>query len=469
MAGRPVSARGGLTGLHYGLIAFAVVSVASLGMFILQLTKNKALESTAQIANQKIGQYGSPPSYYADEASSRKTTVFAAMADDQRKLATLVTGVPDDVAAGILAKADRLLSDISTRRPGTINPGDTLLTAVERLSALHAEEQSRADALAATAGQLQAEKAALTEQLKVTRTTFDGQVAALNDQLKQAEEDKVSSTQQKDTQLRETQATLDNREAQLQKSKREESTRIREKDIEIGRLETQVTDLQKKIQAIKPESFDPTAILTSADGRIVRAIPGSDVVYINLGAADRIKPGMGFEVFSPARESSEGVRGKASLEVVTVMEETAECRVTRRTPAQPIIEGDIAVNIAYERGRKPKFVVRGDFDLNYDGVIDFNGVEEASSIIRQWGGQVVDDLDESVDFVVIGLPPTAPTYEKGEAVSDVVREQAQQKELQRSAYRALVERAQKMFIPVITQNQFLFLTGYAGDTTIVRR
>lgn len=469
MAGRPASSRSSLTGLHYGMIAFAIVSVASLTMFILQLTKNKSLESEAQSAKTRIDQYGSPPAYYADEASSRKTSVFAAMADDQRKVATLVTGVAEDVGAAITAKAQQLLSDISTRRPGTINAGDTLLTAIERLSELQAEEQSRADGLAATVGQLQAEKAALTEQLKVTRTTFDTQVAALNDQLKAAEEDKVNSTQQKDAQLRETQATLDNREAQLQKSKREESTRIREYQIEIGRLEAQVADLQKKIQAIKPESFDPTAILTSGDGRVVRAIPGSDVVYVNLGAVDRIKPGMGFEVFSPTREGSSGMRGKASLEVVTAMEETAECRVTRRTPAQPIIEGDVVVNIAYERGRKPKFVVRGDFDLNYDGVADFNGVEEVSSIIRQWGGQVVEDVDESVDFVVIGLPPGAPTPEKGEAVSDVVRAQMQQKDLERSAFRAVVERAQKLFIPVITQNQFLFLTGYSGDAAVVRR
>ena len=194
------------------------------------------------------------------------------------------------------------------------------------------------------------------------------------------------------------------------------------------------------------------------------------MVYVNLGAADKIKPGMGFEVYSPTREASADLRGKASLEVVTVMDDTAECRVTRRVPRQPIIEGDIVVNIAYERNRKPKFVVRGDFDLNYDGVIDYNGMDEVTALIRQWGGQVVDDLDESVDYVVIGLPPAVAECRRPRArPATVARDQAQQKELERSHFRALVERAQKMFIPVITQNQFLFLTGYAGDTTVVQR
>ena len=469
MAGRPIGARAGLTGLHYGMIAFAIVTVASLVMFILQLTKNKSIENQATIAETRVKKYGSPPSFYADEATNRNAPVFAVMAEDERKLAALVTGVPEDVAQVVVAKAERALTDIAKRNPGSINPGDTLLTAVTKLSEFQSDAQARAQAAEATLKDFQAQNAALTEQLKTTRNAFDTQVASLSDQLRQVQDESSSAAQQKDAQLRELQTALDARDAQIQKFKQQGTASMRDKDIEIGRLETQIGELQKKIQAIKPESFDPNSILTGADGRIMRAIPGSDVVYINLGATDRIKPGMGFEVFSPMREGSTGLRGKASLEVVTVMEDTSECRVTRRAAGQPIVEGDVIVNIAYERNRKPKFVVRGDFDLNYDGIIDHNGAEQISAMIRQWGGQVVDNLDESVDFVVIGLPPSGPTLEQGQPVSDVVRDQVQQKDLQRSQFRDLVERAQKMFIPVVTQNQFLYLTGYSGDTSVTRR
>jgi hypothetical protein len=81
-------------------------------------------------------------------------------------------------------------------------------------------------------------------------------------------------------------------------------------------------------------------------------------------------------------------------------------------------------------------------------------------MVRQWGGQVVDKLDESVDFVVIGLSPSAAALPVGVPVSDVVRDQAQQKALQSGEFGALVQQAQRMYIPVITQNQFLFLLGY---------
>ena len=56
MAGRPMSPYGGQSGLLYGLIAFAFVSVASLGLFVFQLTKNKAAENRAQSAEQRLEQ-----------------------------------------------------------------------------------------------------------------------------------------------------------------------------------------------------------------------------------------------------------------------------------------------------------------------------------------------------------------------------------------------------------------------------
>jgi hypothetical protein len=469
MAGRPLGSRGGQPGLLYGLIAFAAVSVASLGLFVFQLTKNKAAESRAKTAEDQINALGTPTPYYKNEASARKTKVFAVMAEDLKKVAGRVTGAPEDVGAAVLAKADQVMVSAAARMPDVISPDDALLPALINLSAAFGQERSTREALARQVQDLQGERAALTEQLKLAQDQYNAQVANLGEQLRQAQDDKTTGLQQKDGQLRELQTALDAAEAQLQTFRREGSALAREKEIEIGQLRTVVEDLQRQILSLKPGAFDPNAILTKADGRILRAIPGSDIVYVNLGAADRIRPGMGLEVYSPARESSADLRGKASLEVVTVLEETSECRVTRRVPVQPILEGDIVVNIAFERGRQPRFVVRGDFDLNYDGIIDFNGVDEVTALIGQWGGQVVDELDESVDYVVIGLPPGGLSPGSEERVSPVVRDQMQQRELERSRFRDLVERAQKMFIPVITQNQFLFLTGYAGDTEVVQR
>ncbi len=469
MAGRPMSPYGGQSGLLYGLIAFAFVSVASLGLFVFQLTKNKAAENRAQSAEQRLEQYGQPPQYYADEGSARRTKVFTVMTGDLQKVAAAVTGVEEDLGPTVVAKVGQAMKDVAKTAQGAVNANDAALPALTALSAAYAKEKAAAADLTRQVADLQDQTAALTAQLKTTRDQFESQTAALRDQLAQAQSDKTEALAAKDRQLRDVQASLDATEAQLQAMKREGNMLVRDKDIEIGQRDALIAELQDQIQALKPGTFDPRSILTKADGRIMRAIPGSDVVYINLGATNKMKPGMGFEVYAPNREASSDLRGKASIEVVTVMEETAECRVTRRAAGQPILEGDLVVNIAYERNRSPKFVVRGDFDLNYDGVIDHNGVEEMTALIRQWGGQIAEDLDESVDYVVIGLPPGTGEAAVGATATAVVRDQLQQRELERSKFKALVERAQKMFIPVITQNQFLYLTGFTGDAAVARR
>ncbi|MFQ6048503.1 MAG: hypothetical protein ACE5K7_03990, partial [Phycisphaerae bacterium] len=246
---------------------------------------------------------------------------------------------------------------------------------------------------------------------------------------------------------------------------------LRQKDelheVELGRLERKVAEQKAKIAELRPSGFDPYDILTKADGRVLRAIPGSDVIYIDLGKADRVKPGMTFEVFSPTSGRREGFRGKASVEVTAVMETTAECRVTRATPRRPIVQGDVVVNIAYEPDRLPVFVVRGVFDLDYDGQADWNGVEKVAAIIRAWGGRVAAEIGETTDFLVVGLKPHVPTLPGERPVSDVIRDLADSRLDELAEYRRDLEQARTLGIPVITQSQFLFLTGYAGGGPIL--
>ena len=238
-------------------------------------------------------------------------------------------------------------------------------------------------------------------------------------------------------------------------------------EIEIHKLTERRKALEDQL-AVYKGGFDPYDILTKADGRVLRAIPGSDVVYINLGEKDRIKPGLTFEVFSPTVGGRRGdFRGKASVEVADVMDTTAECLVTRTVRGRPIVEGDIVVNIAYERNRLPKFVVRGEFDLDYDGQTDWNGVENVTAIVQAWGGQVVDQIDETTDFLVVGRGPQVPEFPAQQPVSDVIRDLADSRLGDLVEYQRDLEQARTLYVPVITQSQFLFLTGYSGQGPIL--
>ncbi|RMF84058.1 MAG: hypothetical protein D6744_03690, partial [Planctomycetota bacterium] len=384
----------------YGLVTFVITTVIFLGLFIWQLTDNQRLADAAKRANDRVAKLGSPPPYYQTEADNRGSTVFDAMSDDMEQLALLVAGKKDAVWAAIKPEADRLRRAIAQVTGEPAYESYFLLTALANLSTAYQEQGDRVQQLDRMVADLQSQNSALADGVRVAREEFETQIADLKVEIERLEKEKAEQLAAKDEQLAQVQASADAVSEELNRFRVETTQANRLNEVEVARLQRQIEDLQAKIRELRPGGFDANDILTKADGKILRAIPGSDVVFVNLGEKDRIRPGLTFEVFSPRGERTEGIRGKASIEVTAVSEDTAECRVTRQTPGRPIVEGDILVNIAYERNRLPKFVIRGEFDLDYDGRVDFDGVERVAAIIREWGGEVVEDVDETTDFLV---------------------------------------------------------------------
>lgn len=466
MAGRPATIRGGgISGAQIGLIVFAFVSVAALGLFIFQLTRVKELQQRAQTAEARIKHLGQPAaplgSYYDNEATARGSgaTVFKLMTEDLERVSQLIAGESKLIAKALEEQSNELLRQVAAKHP--ISASDTLLTAIRKLDqhATELAETKKSQALELAEAQQNIES--LTQQLKAARDEFEDQIADTKSDYERAVADFGTKLAAKDAQVRDLRELLESREKDLQDLRRAAETDKREWELERTRRDKQIAGFQRKIEELAG-TFDPEEILRKADGRVLRAIPGSALVYINLGANNNIKVGMSFEVFSHTATPNRTLRGKGSIDVVNVMDETAECRITRNDPAQPITEGDTIVNIAYEQGRKPKFVVCGNFDLNYDGQIDPDGAEEIKSMIRRWGGQVMPELDETVDFVVIGTAskvPPLPPY-----ASDIQRDQAERRSLENvEKFEPLKKQALAMHIPVITQNQFFFLTGYVSQ------
>jgi len=478
MAGRP-AARGG-NGKTYGLIAFAGISVAALGAFIWQLTINKRLADEANNANRRLQQFGTPRSYYAEEAAAKGSRVAEVMNADIEALAQLVSGKKDAVARAMVEAADALLREIESSTAGAVNANDTLLTALTKLSRALTDTSQRAARLEKDLTEQQGENQRQIEGFRKAREEFEQQVAGLKEEFNRQAEEKVQALAAKDQQLQQHLAANDALNEEFTRFKND--TRRRDLDTEIAFQQQQQVneDLQKKLDELRggPE---PSDILTKADGQIMRAIPGSDVVYVNLGSADNLKPGVSFEVFSPAGErvrysipTATGERrvafgGKASIQVTNVMDNISECRVTRTLPERPIVEGDIVVNVAYERNRRPKFVIRGEFDLNYDNEMDADGLEKVKSIIHEWGGAVADEIDETTDFLVVGRRPFVPTLTAGQTLSTIVLDQARAREAELQEFGDVIKQAQARFVPVLNQSQFLFLTGYAGRERILVR
>lgn len=462
MAGRP-AARGG-NGTLYGLIAFAVVSVLALGAFIWQLTLNQQLTEQANRANQSLKQFGEPPAYYRDEATARNTPVFKVMQNHLEDFGVLVSGRKDALYPSAKLETDRALGELATAFPDAVNAGDTMVTALRKLNRSMRSQSDAITRLNTDIESLRRENQTLADGNKLVRDEFEAQVASMKAEIERLESEKQQTLAAKDEQLTQVQSSLDSATEAGNRARVEKQQTDRANEIAQARQQRAIDELRAQVEALRPGAFDANAILSKADGTVLRAVPGSDVVYVNLGKQDRVRPGMGFEIFSPRGERRADFRGKASVEVTAVMDTVAECRVTRTTPSAPIVEGDLIVNIAYERSRQTQFVIRGEFDLNYDGVADFDGLERVTGIIRQWGGQVVAELSESTDFVVLGLGPQR--LAAGDDQTEVVEGLINSRAAEVARWEAIIQQARDRSIPVITQNQFLYLTGYAGGPIV---
>lgn len=460
MAVRPVSSRG-TDGTTYAAIAFAILAVAGIGAAIWMKTVADTNLDRANTADKLARLVGTPPEYYSNEATATSSTVSATMNNQIEQLALLVTGKAGDVQPEIDRQARAMLAQIESKYPAiNVKAGASLLTAIGRLEAAYADSSAARAQLQSNYDAKEDESKQLAEGIELARKEFDQQIAGLKADIERIEQEKDQSIRDKDTQLTEAIAAQQASNDEMNRLRVERQTHDREVEIAMARQKQLIDELQAKIAEVRPTPFDVNNILTKADGRVLRAIPGSDVIYINLGSEDQVRPGMGFEVFSATGEHSDDYRGKASVEVATVLPTTAECKIRRSTPGKPVIEGDTVVNVAFERNRKTKFVVRGDFDLDYNGEVDWDGTDRITAMIREWGGQVVSDVDSSVDFVVIGQGPQAPEVAAGKPVSAVVTELLATKKAERREWEAVIEAAKSRNIPILTQTQFLYLTGF---------
>lgn len=469
MAGRPAGRAGG--GGVVGIVISVMLIVLSLGAFVWQLTINKRLQEDADRATRRLRDAGNPPSYYAQEATERHTDAFSAMNADMRTIAELVSGNAEALRPVLVSDAKALLKETSDAHRGGVTESDNLLQAMRRMLKSLNDNANLLAAQKSEIEKLQADNEAAVNGLKAASDQYSSQVASLRDEMSRLEKEKADQLEAKDKQLGEIQAAATAQGEELQRLKADTQTRDRENALTLGRMEGTIREQGQKLAESRQGGFRVDAILKKADGKVLRAIPGSGIIYANLGARDGVKPGMTFVVFSGSGERNEDFRGKGAVEIATVLEDTCECRVTRSAAGRPIIEGDMLVNVAFERGRKPKFAIVGQFDLNHDGEIDPDGAERIAAIVQEWGGQVVPEIDDTTEFLVAGSSPIPPAVHSGggQGGGNIVEELRATRERERAAYDNTIEKARSRFIPVIGQSQFLFLTGAANENAVAGR
>ena len=151
--------------------------------------------------------------------------------------------------------------------------------------------------------------------------------------------------------------------------------------------------------------------------------------------------------------------GKATIEVTTIYDDVAAGKIVSRQGDVPVLEGDLVANAVYDKTRKHRFVVVGRFDFNGNGMATAEGADRVKAMIQEWGGEVVDSIDTTTDFVVLGQGPTQPVP-PGATASPIDKQRYQERVAQYEAFQNVVNEAKSLMVPILSQTQFLHYVGY---------
>ena len=383
--------------------------------------------------------------------SSKQTrphkTVVRFLIDENRQLKGIIQGV-DSTSAGIEA----------TMRSLGLPDGATLLDQISSYRKSLDIVQTRL---------VVAQKALEKSGIKLVQVEQDNarldntylqNVEDLKQNLIVEREDYQQANEQKETMVR----TLDEHLQDVRQQTSEENARLRsvlaQRDEQIRQLRARVDELVH----FTKEGTSETGVI-ELDGQIVAIDRDNDLVYINLTQADRMQPGLTFEVFKQnsivrADESHE-LMGVATIEVVRATQTSSVARIVRLDPRAGLTIGDQVINIAYDRTATYEFVVHGTFDINNIGAATMADNRRVQGMIQRWGGKVVDELTYQTDYLVLGIPPKRPEALSEDATLVEIEINEAKKRIW-AQYRALAAEAEKLKIPILNQNRFLRLTGY---------
>jgi len=224
---------------------------------------------------------------------------------------------------------------------------------------------------------------------------------------------------------------------------------------------TRLEQAEKKLSAFAVKPEDPSSLV---DGHIIEVGGPDSTVYLDIGQKHRVIPGMTFEVFSTAdqvQSNKDGtLRGKASIQVLRVTDDTSTARVTRSSPNQPLNRNDVLINAVYSPTYTYRMMVYGVFDVNNDSKASAGEAAVIRNRIQEWGGIVIDSdkVTGDLDFVVIGKPPAEPSPLPPNA-GDIEIEAFKQAKENYETYNRIMKEAMDARIPVLNWNRFRALTG----------
>ncbi len=216
-----------------------------------------------------------------------------------------------------------------------------------------------------------------------------------------------------------------------------------------------------RLEAIKPRPNEEVDAYKS-DGQILSIETSSNIVFLNIGAEDKVYPGLTFSVYDRNAPIPVDGKGKAEIEVFDVDKTTSVARIVKSKMKNPIVIGDLIINLIWDSRATNTFVVTGDFDFNADGRIDASASKKIRELIENWGGKVETEVTINTDFVVLGL---SPKINEKPSLDDIEMDPMAMDKYEASikavkGYQEVRKQAESLYIPIFNLKRFLNFIGY---------
>ncbi|MEO0477635.1 MAG: hypothetical protein AAF085_16950, partial [Planctomycetota bacterium] len=426
--------RGGNAGFAVALVIFGCGFVISLLVAIIFYTKIEEHKVAQQNAEEELAEFISgPETAQANEYKSNNATVFTNLRQEIDDLNIKVRESDGKVASlnRNIAEKDKQFGDVSNDRDELTTQLEAERRTAEQTMNERKEALDRALRENATLNTQKAEiEARLQDFLNNADEAAKARIAELTEQLKVEENAKIAAQQESEDNAR----------------------------------------LYKLLLASLPEPPRPGT--TNPDAEVASVFGANQTdLFITLGRRDGIVMGMNFEVYDPLPviklTDTDEARGKATIEVYGLKDDSATCRVVRRDPGAAVNPGDPIVNIAYDPNMEIKMYAFGEFDIERDGGV--NDIGRIEALIKESAAELVTVtkteagipiLTPDITYVILGEKPELPEEPGRDVFDPVIIAEYQAKVAANEAYFQILDQATILRIPVLSQDRFLDLNGY---------
>jgi hypothetical protein len=328
------------------------------------------------------------------EKSLTQETAKVQEVTDRYRAFSEKAGFTGDKPEGTADAAGKLIDtakkDLGTDTPANAKTVEDLLNAALAVNARHKREVEERDA---QIGNLKTE---VTQQTAAVQT-------ARQELQRQLDE---SQTRARDQQTTDT-ARISSLEQQLSDKDQAAKTAAEKVTAVTEQKDKEVLEWSKKYSLVEAKNADLNTKIAftrqppTPKGSIVAVSELLPVGYIDLGEKQRVKLGMRFEVLQ--YDSKHRLSSKGFVAITKVEPSMSEVRLEPSDKLLPINKGDLLLNPLYDPTAQRKAVLVGRYPLSTGGR---KGVEEK---LKDLGVTVVEKVDATVDYLIVGAPEYSNT------------------------------------------------------------